>query len=194
MGLSEFQIAFASLIASPQLCERTLIDEDSFFSTFDLTEREKLRLRSVLRQKGISACCTLYRMNRLTPIYTQLSNTSTLLGDDLLNYVEEFWLHYHDSTLQYRDEVLKFGSFLMEKIENDFIRIPYLKEVLQLEMAINELSYKPEGEYLIIKFGYNIIQVLQSINDNTLNMETIEEDHTLYKLYMENQKLNMDIL
>lgn len=194
MSLSDFQIAFASLIASPQLCERTLMDETPFFSSFDLTEREKLRLRTVLRQKGISACCSLYRMNRLTPIYTQLSNTSVLLGDDLLSYVEEFWLQYSDSTLQYRDEVLKFGSFLMEQIENDSIRIPYLKEVLQLEMAINELSYRPEGEYLIIKFGHNISKILQFINDGTLNMGTIEEDDTLYKLYMENQQLNMDIL
>lgn len=194
MNSPDFQIAFARLIASPQLCERVLLDEDNFFSEFVLTDKEKTRLHSVLRQKGISACCSLYRMNRITPIYTQLSNTSELLGDDLVTLVEEFWLQHHDSTLQFKEEVLGFCRFLMNKIESSILKIPHLKEVLQLEMAINELSYIPEGEYRLLKFDHDIFKVLQSLNKGVLLTETIDEINIVYKMYLENQKLQMEII
>jgi hypothetical protein len=192
--MPDFQIALAKLIGSPQLCETVLRDETVFFAEFDLTEKEKKRLNSVLRQKGISACCSLYRMNRITPVYTQLINTSTLLGDGLVPLVEEFWLQYPEPTLQFRDEVLEFGRFLMNKIETGIVHIPYLKQVLQVEIAINELSYLPEGEIRMLKFGLDIFKILQCVNTGTLQEETIEKDDNLYKMYLEDQKLQMEIV
>ncbi len=194
MSSPDFQIAIAKLIASPQLCEKVLIDEDSFFSQFVLSEKEKTRLHSVLRQKGISACCSLYRMNRITPVYTQLSNTSTLLGDDLVPIIEEFWVLYSETSLQFKEEVLEFGRFLMNKIESGLLEIPYLKEVLQLEMVINELSYLPEGEYRILKFDLNIFKILQFLSVGSLNNEPIQKSDIVYKIYLQNQKLQMDII
>ncbi len=194
MSSPDFQIALAKLIASPQLCQKVLIDEEPFFSGFALSEKEKLRLHSVLRQKGISACCSLYRMNRITPVYTQLSNTSALLGDDLVPIIEEFWVLYSDTSLQFKEEVLEFGRFLMNKIENGSVKIPYLKEVLELEMVINELSYMPEGEYRVLKFDHDIFKILLSLQEENLYTGTIEKSDTVYKIYLENQKLQMDII
>ncbi|MEJ7911923.1 MAG: hypothetical protein WKF70_02125 [Chitinophagaceae bacterium] len=76
--MRDFQIVFAKLIASPQLCERMLIDKKPFFSNNNLSDTEKKRLHFVLRQKGMSACYSLYRINRITPIYTLLAYTSLL--------------------------------------------------------------------------------------------------------------------
>src|SRR5437868_8635604 len=122
MSLPDFQKAFASLIASPALCKAVLADENAFFADYDLTEKEKTRIHSVLRQRGISACCTLYRMNRITPIYTQLSNTSALLGDDFVPLADEFWQQHANTTLQFRDEVSKFGELILQKIEKGIVK------------------------------------------------------------------------
>lgn len=194
MSLPDFQTAFARLIASPQLCEKVLVNEDDFFEGYTLTTREKARLHSVLRQKGMSACCSLYRLNRITPLYTQLSNTATLLMDDFVPLAEEYWQLYPDFTLQFKDEVLAFSHFLRQKIAEGSITTPYLKEVLQLEIAINELSYVPEGECKVLPFDYDIFQILHALNNGNLRDGTIEKSPTLAKIYLQNQKLQMDIL
>jgi hypothetical protein len=188
----DFQIAITKLIASPQLCMKTLINEEAFFSDFDLTDKEKRRLHSVLRQKGISACCSLYRMNRVTPVYTQLSNTSTLLGDDLIPIIEEFWQYLSATSLQFKEEVLEFGNFLMNKIELGLVKIPYLKEVLQLELAMNELSYLPQGEFRVLRFEHDIFKILQCLAAGTLSTEKIGNSEILYKMYLKNQEIQMD--
>ena len=194
MSSRDFQIALARLIASPQLCERTLVNEEPFFNRYSLCDREKKRLHAVLRQRGISACCSLYRMNRITPIYTQLSNTSLLLNDDLVPLVEEFWLLHADTSLQFREEVSEFGRFLMAKIDQKVVRLPYLKEVLLLEITLNKLSYLPEGELLYIKFDYDIYEILQSLNNGSLKSAIIHPASTLYKLSLRNQKVQMEVI
>jgi hypothetical protein len=190
----DFQIAIAKLIASPQLCENVLADEGAFFAEFVLTDRERRRMHSVLRQQGMSACCSLYRMNRITPIYMQLSNTSTLLTDDLIPLMEEFWKYLSNTSLQFKEEVLEFGNFLMNKIETGVVTTPYLKDVLHLEIAMNELSYLTEGEYRILKFEHDIFQVLQCLSAGTLCTAKIEKSNVLYKMYMQNLEIQMDIV
>jgi len=194
MSAHEFQLAFSRLIASPQLCRRALAAEGDFFSDLDLTEKEKQRLHSVVRQKGISACCSLYRMNRVTPVYSQLSNTCALLGDGLIPLIEEFWEYLTEPSLQFREEVLGFGNFLMNRITTGSICMPYLKEVLQLEMAMNELSYLPEGACRILKFEHDIGCVLQALAAGNLPDESIPASTVEYKMYIRNHKIEMDPL
>jgi hypothetical protein len=133
-------------------------------------------------------------MNRITPIYTQLANTSVLLGDDLVPMADEFWQQHADSSLQFREEVLKFGNFLIQKIEGGIIKTPHLKDVLLLEMAINELSYLPEGELKILKFEHDIYQIMLAINNGILKDEIIESSNAIYKIYMQNKNLRIDTL
>jgi hypothetical protein len=133
-------------------------------------------------------------MNRATPVYMQLSNTSNLLADDLIPLMEEFWKYLSNTSLQFKEEVLEFGNFLMNKIESGQITMPYLKEVLQLEIAMNELSYLPEGEYRILKFEYDIFQVLQFLSAGTLITAKIEKTDFLYKMYMQNLEIQIDLV
>src|ERR1700749_2449911 len=103
MSVHDFQLAMARLVASPELCRAVLSRGAPALSDFDLSPRELSRLVAVVRQqKGMSACCSLYRMNRVTPLYAQLSNSCALLGDRLSARVEEFWKVQRDTTLQFK--------------------------------------------------------------------------------------------
>jgi hypothetical protein len=194
MSALDFQLAIASLIASPETCCEILTEEESFFTRFDLTEKEKLRLHAIVRQRGISACCSLYRMNRVTPVYSQLSNTCMLLNDELIPLIEEFWKHLAKPSLQFREEVLEFGDFLLNRINTDLVRIPYLKEVLQLEIAMNELSYLPEGEYRMLRFEHDIFSVLRSLAEGTLEGTNVPHSSSRYKMYIQNDKVEMELV
>jgi len=191
MSARDFQLAFARLIASPETCCKVLTAEEPFLARFDLTDKEKLRLHAIVRQKGISACCSLYRMNRVTPVYSQLSNTSTLLGNTLIPLVQEFWQHLTEPSLQFREEVLGFGHFVMDRIDAGLTRIPYLKEVLQLEMAMNELSYLPEGECRTLKFEHDIFCVLQAVAAGRLRETAIPASNVEYQMYIRDHKIEM---
>ncbi len=195
MSSPDFQIAMARLIASPQLCEQVLLDEDSFFSKYVLSAKERKRLHAVLRQKGISACCSLYRMNRVTPVYTQLTNTCTILGDRLLvKLLEEFWLIQAETTLQFRDEVLEFGRFVRQKIQTGVLAIPFLEEVLGLEMIINELSYLPEGQCRILEWEHDIIEVLRALQSGELDEKNIARAPRKYRIYLHDQQIEMELV
>jgi len=193
MSARDFQLAFASLIASPQTCCELLTAEGPFFSRFDLSEKEKLRLRAIVRQRGVSACCSLYRMNRVTPVYSQLSNTCALLKDKLIPLIEEFWQYLTKPSLQFREEVLEFGNFLMNKINVGAIGLPYLKEVLQLEIAMNELSYLPEGEYRMLGFEHDIFFILQALAEGKLEEAVVPYSAKRYKMYIKDDRVEMEM-
>jgi hypothetical protein len=194
LSLPDFQLAFARLIASPRLCADTIANEDQFFAGYQLSDKEKRRLHAVLRQKGISACCSLYRMNRVTPVYSQLSNTCTILGDELIPVIEAFWNQLTTPSLQFREEVLGFGHFLMDKIDRGLVVKPYLKEILQLEMAMNEISYMPQGEYRIISFEYDIHEILDALAAGNLSALILQPSPVAYKIYLQDLEMQMDLL
>lgn len=189
---ADFQVALAKLIASPLLCEQLLAGQESFLADFILTEKEKKRLLSVVKQKGMSACCSLYRMNRVTPVYTQLSNTCALLGDDLIPVVQQFWLECTDTSLQFKEEVLLFAAFLLRRIENGTLSSPYLKDVLLLETAMNELSYLPEGETRLLRFEHDIFLLLHAIANGYLQQQNIPLSQTVYQMYLRNMEIQID--
>lgn len=177
------------LIASPALCRQVLHFGAGALADFDLSPRERSRLVAVVhQQKGMSACCTLYRMNRITPLYGQLSNTCTLLGDRLAPLVEEFWLSVRDTTLQFKHEVLAFGDFLLRQPPD----IPYLRDVLLLELAMNELSYVPEGAERFLTFEHDIFTVLLAIRSGTLSETPIAASATRYRLYIREHEITME--
>lgn len=192
MSARDFQLALASLIASPEACYR-ILKEGDIPGNFTLTDKERHRLLSIISQRGMSACCSLYRMNRVTPVYSQLSNTCMLLREDLIPLVEEFWQYLSKPSLQFREEVLEFAAFLMKKIDTGEIDRPYLKEVLQLETAMNELSYLPEGEQRILHFEHNILIILRTLADGKeLVRESVPKFASNYRLYIKNDKMEME--
>lgn len=148
MSLLSFQKALTDLIASPQLCLQMRTDPAALLLRYDLTPREQARLQTVVHQPGMSVSCTLYRVNRITPIYTMLPYTCFLLGHTLVPLAEEFWEICNRSDLQFKREITIFGEFLLHKIASGTLDNPYLREIVAMELAINELNFLPREALL----------------------------------------------
>jgi hypothetical protein len=148
MSLLSFQQALTDLIASPELCLQLRAGPEKILSRYDLTPREQARLQTVVHQPGMSVSCTLYRVNRITPVYTLLPYTCFLLGSALVPLAEEFWAVSNRSDLQFKREITRFGEFLLGKINSGAISNPYLREIAEMELAIGELNFLPREALL----------------------------------------------
>ncbi|HEX3151563.1 MAG TPA: hypothetical protein VHR66_26035 [Gemmataceae bacterium] len=113
---------------------------------YHLTPRERRRLQAVVGQRGMATNCSLYRVNRITPIYTLLPYTCFVLGDDLAREAELFWDSFADTDLQFQKEVGCFAAFLHERVRTKQLTNPFLMEVLGFELAVNELKYLPRRQ------------------------------------------------
>lgn len=173
MSLQSFQQALCDLIASPSLSHEMRTHPKDVLRCYDLTPREQHRLIAVVRQPGMSTNCTLYRVNRITPIYTLLPLTCFVLGDDLKNETELFWENYENTDLQFKQEADRFAEFLMSRVRTVQIKNPFLKEVLEFEIAVNELRFLPRHQ---IANGL--------INSNTTRSDLPLELHPLVKLVL----------
>ncbi|HEX6738576.1 MAG TPA: hypothetical protein VF310_09905 [Vicinamibacteria bacterium] len=142
MSLASFQRALADLAASPALCLEARRDP-AVFDRYQPTERERRRLADVVRQRGMSTHCTLYRVHRITPLYTLLGCSCFVLGERLLGLVEAFWAEQPESDLQHLAEVDRFAGFLRARLATGELEDPYLDEVLAFEQALNELKLAP---------------------------------------------------
>jgi len=91
MSVASFQQALCDLIASPRLCLALRANPQDTLAGYQLSARERTRLMEVVWQRGMSTNCTLYRSNRVTPIYTLLNFTCRALGDQLAAVLDEFW-------------------------------------------------------------------------------------------------------
>ncbi len=152
MALASFQRALFDLIANPALCLQAKEHPDILSEKYELSPKEFDRLYSVIHQKGMSTNCTLYRINRVTPLYTLLPYTCKLLGDNLLPLLIAFWEKNGRTNLQFKDEVILFAEFLQEGILKGTMQIPLLEEVLGFETKINELRYQ-KGESVTNRSG-----------------------------------------
>ena len=121
MSLTDFQRAFADLISSPERCLAARADSHSAFASYDLTEREQYRLNMMVHDRAMSINCTLYRVNRLTPVYSVLPLTCAFLGDRLLYELKSFWESFDDASLQYRREAWRFGHWLQKRIASGLL-------------------------------------------------------------------------
>lgn len=143
-----FQKAMCDLVASPDLCMLLVESPQQVLGRYDLSDRDRRRLIQVVQQPGMFVNCSLYRANRLSPLYNLLPRTCFLLGDALLDEATEFWKDFDESRLQYDEEVERFGDFLLRRIQTGFLQNPMLAEVLEYELALNEFRYTPRLEVL----------------------------------------------
>lgn len=148
MALVAFQRALCDLIASPTLCLATRSDASEFLSQYDLSPRERLRLREIVWQRGMSTTCTLYRSNRVTPIYTLLHCTCLILGDGLKHELDEYWAHTELRDLEFKHEIARFSQFVKQRMAAGLITDSFIGEVLDFELAINELRFAPRRQIL----------------------------------------------
>ena len=129
------------LVASPDLCVALVQSPEEVLGRYDLSDRDRRRLVEVVQQPGMLVNCSLYRANRLSPIYNLIPHTCFLLGDALLDEATEFWNGFRETRLQFHEEVMQFGDFLRRRIELGLLQNPMLAEVLEYELALNEFRY-----------------------------------------------------
>ncbi len=167
MTLLGYQRALSQMIASPAFCLTVRADAETALAEYDLTDRERTRLAAVAVQPGMSTSCTLYRVNRITPIATYLPLTSFLLGDALIEEAELFWAEGRPSDLQFGPETERFGSFLERRIAAGELRDPYLGEILELELAVNRVRVAGPGEPLAetVVFHHEPLPLLEALAD-----------------------------
>lgn len=142
MAIASFQRALYDLIANPAFCIDAKADPGILAAKYDLTRKELERLNQIIRQRGMAANCTLYRINRVTPIYTLMPYTCKVLDDKILPVLTSFWNTHARTTMQFKDEVSLFCQFLKSKIAAGEVAVPYLEEVLHFETTVNELRYQ----------------------------------------------------
>lgn len=180
MSLASFQRALCDLIASPDLCVRLTTDADSVLAPYELSARERRRLTEIVRQPGMSTTCTLYRVNRITPLYTLLPLTSFLLGERLLPEAESYWAEYPGSDLQFKYEVERFGRFLLARIRSGELDDPYLEEVLNFEVSAAALRYArsrdSDAELIrVVRFRHDPATLLELLAERRRPADNVAE-------------------
>ena len=148
MTMEAFQQAMCDLVASPDLCMVLVQSPEEVLGRYDLSDRDRRRLIEVVQQPGMFVNCSLYRANRLSPIYNLMPRTCFLLGDALIDEATEFWKDFDESRLQYNEEVDKFGDFLRRRIELGFLKNPLLADALEYELALNQFRFTNRLEVL----------------------------------------------
>lgn len=146
--MQAFQQAMCDLVASPDLCVALIESPEEVLGRYDLSDRDRRRLVEVVQQPGMLVNCSLYRANRLSPIYNLVPHTCFLLGNALLDEATEFWKGFRETRLQFHEEVQRFGDFLRRRVEMGLLQTPMLVEVLEYELALNEFRYNPRLEVL----------------------------------------------
>ena len=141
MSLLSFQRALGDLIASPNLCLLARSNFEVTMEHYQLSDREQRRLRGICSQRGMAVNCTLYRSNRITPLYTLMPLTCEALGDNFFPLVCLFWESNGNSDLQYHREIQRFGEFLQDQLAKGELDHPILEEVVNYELAVNCLRF-----------------------------------------------------
>ncbi len=146
MTIAAFQRAMCDLIASPELCLSLRANPEATLAPYELSERERKRLSEVVWQRGMSTNCTLYRSNRVTPIYTLLNYTCRALGDEFALLIDRFWDAQEYQDRQFQSEVERFGAFLRRQIAAGAVASPFAGELLEFELEMNALEFSPRKE------------------------------------------------
>jgi hypothetical protein len=143
MSLAEFQRAFSDLIASPALALGARHHAGNVLSGYDLDARERRRLIAMTRDPAMSINCTLFRVNRLTPLYSVLPLTCRWLGTRLSAQLDAFWAASRDATIQYGPEAWRFGEWLQDQIRAGLLSPGPIEDAIQFEVAAFEVRTAP---------------------------------------------------
>jgi hypothetical protein len=179
--LLAYQQALCDLVASPELCLRVRSDTATL-DGYDLTDRERRRLSAVVAQPGMSTSCTLYRVNRITPLYSYLPLTCGLLGDDLIVEAERYWSQGKPGDLQFGPETQRFARFLRERFAAGALASPYVGEVLELELAANALRWGADPPRRTVRFAHDPEPLLAALADDRQPPPELPEGDYLVEL------------
>ncbi len=133
--LIDFQQGMADLVASPALCNsvREGKGEAVLSARYRLTEREHRRLLAFARDKGMQAACSVYRMNRITPLAINLRATLHALGERLPGLMTKYWQAHPRGYSHFYIESDRFCGWLAAREE---ALVPQVAEALCEEWAL----------------------------------------------------------
>jgi hypothetical protein len=89
----------------------------------------------------METCCTLYRANRLAPLWTLLPSTCLILGENLAREAHLFWRTTPANEMRVYEESERFARFLRERLRAGALENPFLMETLDFETACNALRF-----------------------------------------------------
>jgi hypothetical protein len=170
MSLREFQRAIADFIASPERCARAMTGFAAETADFDLTERERRRLKAMVSDRRMSANCTLFRVNRLVPIFEVLPLTWRHLGAAAEKELHEFWRQHPDAVVQYGEEASRFGAWLEGRLSAGALPPGPAFDALRFELAAFDLAVTAEtplpgsataAQRRVVRFDYDHMAVLR---------------------------------
>lgn len=170
MSLQEFQRAVADFIASPERCVRAIVDFAAETTDFDLTARERRRLKAIVNDQRMSANCTLFRVNRLVPIFEVLPLTWRHLGATADKALREFWRQHPDAVVQFGEEANRFGVWLEDQLAAGVLPPGPAFDALHFELAAFDLAVTAEAptpgsatatQRRVVQFNYDHLAVLR---------------------------------
>jgi hypothetical protein len=115
--------------------------------------------------------CSLYRVNRLIPVYSVLPHSCRLLGDRLMDELDAFWAASRHATLQYRWESWRFGLWLEERIAGRRLSGGPVEDAIRLEMALFDVQAAARSGG-----SRRRVVLLRYDPDELLNPEILAED------------------
>lgn len=114
--LLEFQQALADLTADPALCRAVRQDDAALDGRYELTAAERQRLLGIVRHEGMAAACSVYRMNRLSPLAMNLRQSLHALGPMLAPTLDAYWRAHPRGHPHFHLESERFCRFLVQRI------------------------------------------------------------------------------
>jgi len=114
--LADFQQALSDITASPALCRALRADSELLGKRYRLTGRETARLRAIAGHPGMTAACTVYRMNRLAPLAMNLRGTLRALGPALRRTIDAYWVDHPRGHAHFYIESCRFADWLAQGI------------------------------------------------------------------------------
>ena len=120
-------------MASPALCNAVRDDDAILSERYRLSEREHRRLAAIARDKGMQAACSIYRMNRITPLAINLRDTLHAVGERLPALMTRYWQDHPRGHSHFYIESDRFCRWLSARDEVDDRAVA---EALQREWAV----------------------------------------------------------
>jgi hypothetical protein len=144
MSLKEFQRAAVDLTLAPNLFGALRRGETAVLDQYDLSERERKRLREVSRQPGMAMNCSLARGNRLELIVGAFPKTCTLLRPFLPRLLDELWEQRKPDNYQLFGEEDAFAAFIAQKVSHGELVVEYLSDIFTYERTCRDLAIQLE--------------------------------------------------
>jgi hypothetical protein len=141
MSLPEFQRALSEMVMSPAFRTRVADDAAGALSSFDLSAKELRRLEALARDARLKTGTLLHRSTRLSMLSNTLPRTCRVVGPrGLKELTHAYWSAHPPYSAFYVEEGRRFGRFALEQLAAGAFRHPFLREVLETELAFLDLA------------------------------------------------------